>query len=87
MTWARTAPGPGCTGSPTNLVGAQRRREQRYYRALARSAARQAVPPADAGDQVADRVSAAAAGPALAAALATLAPGTGMCCCWSRWPS
>ena len=65
---------PWLYGIATNLVGAQRRREQRYYRALARSAARQAVPPADAGDQVADRVSAAAAGP-LAAALATLAPG------------
>lgn len=66
---------PWLYGIATNLVGAQRRREQRYYRALARSAAHQAVPPADAGDRVADRVSAAAAGPALAAALATLAPG------------
>ena len=66
---------PWLYGIATNLVGTQRRREQRYYHALARSAARQAVPPADAGDQVADRVSAAAAGPALAAALATLPPG------------
>lgn len=62
---------PWLYGIATNLVGAQRRREQRYYRALARTAAHQAVPGADAGD----RVSAAAAGPALAAALATLAPG------------
>ena len=36
-------------------------------------------------DLVADRVSAAAAGPALAAALAGLSQATGTCCCW--WPS
>jgi len=71
---------PWLYGIATNLVGTQRRREQRYYHALARSAARQAVPPADAGDQVADRVSAAAAGPALAAALATLPPVTTLPC-------
>ena len=65
---------PWLYGIATNLVGAQRRREQRYYRALARTAA---VRPAhgDEEERLTDRLSAAAAGPALAAALATLSPG------------
>ncbi len=65
---------PWLYGIATNLVGAQRRREQRYYRALARTVA---VTPAhgDEEERLTDRLSAAAAGPTLAAALATLSPG------------
>ena len=65
---------PWLYGIATNLVGAQRRREQRYYRALARTAAVTQAH-SDEEERLTDRVSAAAAGPALAAALATLAQG------------
>jgi DNA-directed RNA polymerase specialized sigma24 family protein len=54
-------------GIATNLVGTYRRQEQRRYRALARAHA-QAAAPSDE-DLVAERVSAAAAGPTLATAL------------------
>jgi RNA polymerase sigma factor (sigma-70 family) len=64
---------PWLYGIATNLVGSYRRREKRRYRALARADA-QAVAPSDE-DLVAERVSAAAAGPALAAALAGLGNG------------
>lgn len=65
---------PWLYGIATNLVGRHRRREVARYRALARSAAGAEV---DAGhtteDDVADRVSALAAQPALVRALAGLA--------------
>ena len=64
---------PWLYGIATNLVGSHRRREQRRYRALARMDASGVAPSDD--DLVADRVSAAAAGPALAAALAALGSG------------
>jgi RNA polymerase sigma-70 factor (ECF subfamily) len=64
---------PWLYGIATNLAGTYRRQEQRRYRALARAAA-PAVAPSDE-DLVAERVSAAAAGPALAAALAGLGSG------------
>ena len=70
---ARDCARPWLYGIATNLVGTYRRREQRRYRALARMDAR-GVAPSDE-DLVADRVSAAAAGPALAAALAGLGSG------------
>jgi RNA polymerase sigma factor (sigma-70 family) len=70
---ARDCARPWLYGIATNLVGSYRRREQRRYRALARMDAR-GVAPSDE-DLVADRVSAAAAGPALAAALAALGSG------------
>jgi RNA polymerase sigma factor (sigma-70 family) len=70
---ARECARPWLYGIATNLVGTYRRREQRRYRALARADAR-GVAPSDE-DLVADRVSAAAAGPALAAALAGLGSG------------
>jgi RNA polymerase sigma-70 factor (ECF subfamily) len=70
---ARDCARPWLYGIATNLVGTYRRQEQRRYRALARAAA-QRVAPSDE-DLVAERVSAAAAGPALAAALAALSRG------------
>jgi RNA polymerase sigma-70 factor (ECF subfamily) len=70
---ARDCARPWLYGIATNLVGNYRRQEQRRYRALARADA-QAVASSDE-DLVADRVSAAAARPALAAALAGLGSG------------
>jgi RNA polymerase sigma-70 factor, ECF subfamily len=70
---ARDCARPWLYGIATNLVGTYRRQEQRRYRALARAGA-QAVAPTDE-DLVAERVSAAAAGPALVAALAGLGSG------------
>ena len=70
---ARDCARPWLYGIATNLVGTYRRKEQRRYRALAR-AHTQGVAPSDE-DLVAERVSAAAAGPALAAALAGLSNG------------
>ena len=70
---ARECARPWLYGIATNLAGTYRRQEQRRYRALARAAA-QAVVPSDE-DLVSERVSAAASGPALAAALAGLGRG------------
>src|SRR5262252_1299598 len=70
---ARDCARPWLYGIATNLAGSHQRREQRRYRALARSDAR-LVAPSDE-DLVIDRVSASAAGPALAAALASLDTG------------
>ena len=70
---ARGSARPWLYGIATNLIGTHWRQEQRRYRALARSDARQ-VSPSDE-DLVADRVSASAVGPALAAALAALEAG------------
>ena len=67
---ARDCARPWLYGIATNLAGTYRRQEQRRYRALARAHA-QASAPSDE-DLVAERVSAAAAGPALATALARL---------------
>lgn len=64
---------PWLYGIATNLAGTYRRQERRRFRALAR-AGTQAVALSDE-DLVAERVSAAAAGPALAAALAGLGSG------------
>ena len=63
---------PWLYGIATNLIGAHRRQEARYYRALARADA-QPMWQADE-DRAADRLCAEAARPALAAALARLAP-------------
>jgi RNA polymerase sigma factor (sigma-70 family) len=70
---ARDCARPWLYGIATNLVGAHRRQEARYLRALAR-ADRQ---PRWQGEEerVADRISASAALPALTAALTALAPG------------
>ena len=70
---ARGSARPWLYGIATNLIGTHWRQEQRRYRALARADARQ-VSPSDE-DLVADRVSASAVGPALAAALAALEAG------------
>jgi len=70
---ARDCARPWLYGIATNLAGTYRRQEQRRYRALAR-AGTQAVAPSDE-DLIAERVSAAAAGPALATALAGLGGG------------
>ena len=70
---ARDCARPWLYGIATNLAGTYRRREQRRYRALARADPR-GVAPSDE-DLVAARVSAAAAGPALAAGLAGLSRG------------
>jgi DNA-directed RNA polymerase specialized sigma24 family protein len=70
---ARECARPWLYGIATNLVGSYRRREQRRYRALARMDAH-GVTLSDE-DLVAERVSAAAAGPTLAAALAGLGSG------------
>lgn len=68
---ARECARPWLYGIATNLLKAHRRQEERLYRALARARAREVSPSEE--DLVADRVSAAATGPALAAALAALA--------------
>ena len=70
---ARGSARPWLYGIATNLIGTHWRQEQRRYRALARTDARQ-VSPSDE-DLVANRVSASAVGPALAAALAALEAG------------
>ena len=70
---ARDCARPWLYGIATNLMGTHRRQEQRRYRALARTAASSESPSDE--DQVTDRVSASAAGPALAAALAALEAG------------
>ena len=70
---ARDCARPWLYGIATNLVGTYRRKEQRRYRALARAHA-QGVALSEE-DLVNDRVSAAAAGPALARALAGLSSG------------
>ena len=67
---ARHCARPWLYGIATNLAGTHRRQEQRRYRALAWADAR-LVSPSDE-DVIADRVSASAAGLALAAALAAL---------------
>jgi len=70
---ARDCARPWLYGIATNLASTHWRQEQRRYRALARTDARQ-VSPSDE-DLVADRVSASAIGPALADALAGLGAG------------
>jgi RNA polymerase sigma factor (sigma-70 family) len=70
---ARDCARPWLYGIATNVAGTYRRQEQRRYRALARADARGVAPSDD--DAVAERVSAAAAGPALADALARLGSG------------
>ena len=70
---ARDCARPWLYGIATNLVGTYRRQEQRRYRALARAYAQGSSPSEE--DLVAERVSAAAAGPALATALARLSSG------------
>ena len=70
---ARDCARPWLYGIATNLAGTYRRQEQRRYRALARAHA-QGVAPSDE-DLVAERVSAAAAWPAVATALAKLGSG------------
>jgi RNA polymerase sigma factor (sigma-70 family) len=67
---ARDCARPWLYGIATNLAGSHRRREERHYRALARAGTRLVT----FGDEdvIAERVSASAAGPALAAALAAL---------------
>jgi len=67
---ARDCARPWLYGIATNLAGSHRRREERHYRALARADAR-LIALSDE-DVIADRVSASAAGPALADALAAL---------------
>lgn len=64
---------PWLYGIATNLAGTHRRQEQRRYRALARTDARD-VSLSDE-DLATDRVTASATGPALAAALARLESG------------
>jgi len=70
---ARDCARPWLYGIATNLAGTHRRQERRRYRALARADVRLNSPSDE--DLVAERASAAAAGPALAAALAALEPG------------
>jgi RNA polymerase sigma factor (sigma-70 family) len=67
---ARDCARPWLYGIATNLAGSHRRREERHYRALARADAC-LIAPSDE-EAIADRVSASAAGPALAGALAAL---------------
>jgi RNA polymerase sigma-70 factor (ECF subfamily) len=67
---ARDCARPWLYGIATNLAGSHFRQEQRRYRALARVGARLESPSDE--DLIADRVSASAAGPALAGALAAL---------------
>jgi RNA polymerase sigma factor (sigma-70 family) len=67
---ARDCARPWLYGIATNLAGSHRRQEERRYRALARVDAR-LISPSDE-DVIADRVTASAAGPALAGALAAL---------------
>ncbi len=70
---ARDCARPWLYGIATNLAGTHRRQEQRRYRALARAGGQGVAPSED--DLVAERVSASATGPALAAALASLGAG------------
>jgi RNA polymerase sigma-70 factor (ECF subfamily) len=70
---ARDCARPWLYGIATNLAGTYRRQEQRRYRALARADAQGVAPSVE--ELVTERVSAAAAGPALAAALAGLGSG------------
>jgi len=67
---ARDCARPWLYGIATNVAGSHRRREERHHRALARADARLIA--LNDEDVIADRVSASAAGPALAGALATL---------------
>ncbi len=67
---ARDCARPWLYGIATNLAGTHRRQEERRYRALARTEASLASPSDE--DLIADRVSALAARPALAMALAGL---------------
>jgi RNA polymerase sigma-70 factor (ECF subfamily) len=64
---------PWLYGIASNLIGSHRRQERRFYRALARSPAGEVWLGDE--DQVADRVSAAAARSALAVAVAALTAG------------
>lgn len=64
---------PWLFGIATNLIGAHRRQEGRYYRAMSRTDAEPAWQADE--DRTADRLSAEATRPALVAALARLAPG------------
>jgi RNA polymerase sigma-70 factor, ECF subfamily len=83
---ARDCARPWLYGIATNMSGTHRRQEQRLHHPLARSAAPEPSPSEE--DRVTDRVSAAAAGPALAAALAELDTGDRTCCCswpWRAW--
>lgn len=66
----RDSAGPWLYGIATNLAGTYWRQERSRYRALARSH-QDGVAPSDE-DLITDRMSAVAAGPALAAALAAL---------------
>src|SRR5215475_4060679 len=70
---ARDCARPWLYGIATNLVGTYRRQERRRYRALTRAHAQDVADSVE--DLIAERVSAAAAGPALAAALAGLGSG------------
>jgi RNA polymerase sigma-70 factor (ECF subfamily) len=67
----RDSAGPWLYGIATNLAGTHWRQERSRYRALARSQPDGAVAPSDE-DLITDRMSAVAAGPALARALAAL---------------
>ena len=66
----RDSAGPWLYGIATNLAGTYWRQERSRYRALARSHQDGAAPSDE--DLIADRISAVAAGPALARALAAL---------------
>jgi RNA polymerase sigma factor (sigma-70 family) len=70
---ARESARPWLYGIATNLISTHRRHERRFYSALARTGVVSAWH--DDEDRIADRVSASATGPALARALAALAPG------------
>jgi RNA polymerase sigma-70 factor (ECF subfamily) len=70
---ARDSAGPWLYGIATNLAGTYWRQERSRYRALARSHQDGAAQSDE--DLITDRMSAAAAGPALAAALAALGRG------------
>jgi RNA polymerase sigma factor (sigma-70 family) len=69
----RGTAGPWLYGIATNLVGTHRRQERRLYDALARSGA--GLTWQDDENRVADRLTASAARPALAAAIARLSRG------------
>jgi RNA polymerase sigma factor (sigma-70 family) len=70
---ARNSARPWLYGIATNLISSHRRQEARYFRALSQAAA----PPGWEAEEerLADRISAAATRPLLAAALAKLPPG------------
>ena len=70
---ARHCARPWLYGIATNLVGAHRRQEARYLRALARADRQPRWQ--DEEERAAGRISASAARPALTAALTALAPG------------